>query len=136
MRIELDTHFKSRKVIFVKKKLDEYNLEYVDGYNVRALNVFINEKGIIIGGLIGLTYWNWLYINGLWVDIKHRGKGIGTKILETAEQEARLRGCIGIHLDTHDFQNVAFYERKGFKIQGEIKDLPKGHCRYLLTKIL
>jgi len=136
MRIELDTHFKSRKVIFVKKKLDEYNLEYVDGYNVRALNVFINEKGVIIGGLIGLTYWNWLYIDGLWVNIKHRGKGIGTKILETAEQEARLRGCIGIHLDTHDFQNVAFYERKGFKIQGEIKDLPKGHCRYLLTKIL
>ena len=72
-------------------------MEYVDGYNVRALNVFINEKGIIIGGLIGLTYWNWLYIDSLWVDIKHRGKGIGTKILETAEQEARLRGCIGIY---------------------------------------
>lgn len=136
MRIELDTHLKSRKVIFIKKKLDEYNLEYVGGYNVRALNVFINEKGIIIGGLIGIIYWNWLYIDSLWVDIKHRGKGIGTKILETAEQEARLRGCIGIHLDTHYFQNVAFYERKGFKIQGEIKDLPKGHCRYLLTKIL
>jgi GNAT superfamily N-acetyltransferase len=136
MRIELDTHFKSRKVIFIKKKLDEYNLEYADGYNVRALNVFTNEKGAVIGGLIGLTYWNWLYIDRLWVDIKHRGKGIGTKILETAEQEARLRGCIGIHLDAHDFQNAAFYERKSFKIQGEIKDLPKGHYRYLLTKIL
>lgn len=136
MKIELDTHFKSKKVIFVKKKLDEYNLKNVDGYNARALNVFISERGIIIGGLIGLTYWNWLYIDRLWVDIKHRGKGIGTKILETVEQEARLRGCIGIHLDTHDFQNVAFYERKGFKIQGEIKDLPKGHYRYLLTKIL
>ncbi len=91
---------------------------------------------MIIGGLIGLTYWNWLYIDRLWVEIKHRGKGIGTKILETAEKEARLRGCIGIHLDTHDFQNVAFYKRKGFKIQGEIKDLPRGHYRYLLTKIL
>jgi len=37
MKIELDTHFKSKKVTFIKKKLDEHNLEYVDGYNTKAL---------------------------------------------------------------------------------------------------
>ena len=136
MKIELDTHFKSKKVTFIKKKIDEHNLEYVDEYNTKALNVFVSEKDIVIGGLIGLTYWNWLYIDRLWVDAGHRWKGIGTKILETAEKEARLRGCIGIHLETHDFQNLAFYKRKGFKIQGEIKDLPKGYSRYLLVKVL
>ena len=100
------------------------------------MNVFISEKGIIIGGLIGLTDWNWLYIDRLWVDIKHRGKGLGTKILETAEKEARLRGCIGIYLNTHDFLNVEFYKRKGFKIRGELKDFPEGHYRYLFAKVL
>lgn len=136
MKIELDTHFKSKKVTFIKKKIDEHNLEYVDEYNTKALNVFVNEKDIVIGGLIGLTYWNWLYIDRLWVDAEHRGKGIGTKILETAEKEAQLRGCIGIYLNTHDFLNVEFYKRKGFKMRGELKDFPKGHSRYLLAKIL
>ncbi len=136
MKIDLDKHFESKKAILVKKKLDEYNLEYVDGYDVKALNVFASEKDTIIGGLIGLTYWDWLYIDRLWVDTVHRSKGIGTKILETAEQEARLRGCLGVYLNTHDFQNVAFYEKRGFKIEGEIKDFPKGYSRYLLAKIL
>ncbi|MFA5014383.1 MAG: GNAT family N-acetyltransferase [Actinomycetota bacterium] len=136
MRIELNTSFKSREVSFIKKKLDEYNLGYTDGYNEKPLNVFINEKGEIIGGLVGITYWNWLYIDRLWVDKKHRGKGLGAKILETAEKEARLRGCTGIHLDVHDFQNIAFYKKRGFKIQGEIKDLPEEHSRYLIIKIL
>lgn len=136
MKIELDTHFKSKKVTFIKKKIDEHNLEYVDGYNTKALNVFVSDKDIVIGGLIGLTYWNWLYIDRLWVDAEHRVKGIGTKILETAAKEARLRGCIGIYLNTHDFLNVEFYKRKGFKILGELKDFPKGHSRYLLAKTL
>ena len=39
MKIELDMHFKSKKVTFIKKKIDEHNLEYVDGYNTKALNV-------------------------------------------------------------------------------------------------
>jgi ribosomal protein S18 acetylase RimI-like enzyme len=136
MRIELNTNFKSREGSFIRKKLDDYNLEYVDEYSLKPLNVFVNEKSKIIGGLVGITYWNWLYIDRLWVDKKHRGKGIGTKILEAAAKEARLRGCTCIHLDVHDFQNVAFYKKRGFKIQGKIKDLPVGHCRYLITKIL
>ena len=45
----------------------------------------------IVGGVIAATYWDWLYIDLLWVKEELRGRGYGHRLLTLAEQEARQR---------------------------------------------
>ena len=53
-----------------------------------------------IAGILGGTYWGWMYIDILWVDEKYRKQGLGSKLLEAAESEAKKRGCHSVHVDT------------------------------------
>jgi GNAT superfamily N-acetyltransferase len=90
----------------------------------------------IVGGLIGETYWGWLYINLLFVKDELRGRGYGHRLLTIAEDEARRGGAKNAYLDTFSFQAPDFYKQHGYQVFGELKDFPPGHQRYFLTKQL
>ncbi len=90
----------------------------------------------IVGGVIGATYWDWFYINLMWVKEELRGRGYGHRLLMLAEQEAQQRGARHAYLDTFSFQAPGFYVRHGYQVFGELKDFPRGHQRYFLTKQL
>ena len=90
----------------------------------------------IVGGLIGKIYWEWLYIDLLFVKEELRGCGYGHRLLEMVENEARQRGAKHVHLDTFSFQAPEFYKQHGYRVFGELKDFPAGHQRYFLTKQL
>ena len=92
--------------------------------------------GKIAGGLIGATYWNWFYVDLLFVKEELRGRGYGHRLLEMAEEEARKRGAKNVYLDTFSFQAPDFYKQHGYQVFGELKDFPAGHRRYFLTKQL
>ncbi len=100
----------------------------------RPLNIALDHDGRIAGGLIGHSMHGWLFINLFHVDAALRGTGIGTRMITMAEDEARARGCIGVHLDTFSFQARPFYERLGYRVFGSIGEFPKGHMRYFLSK--
>ena len=90
----------------------------------------------IVGGVIGATYWDWLYINLMWVREDLRGQGFGRQLLEKAETEARQRGAKRAYLDTFSFQAPAFYKKLGYEEFGRLEDFPVGHTRYFLVKTL
>jgi GNAT superfamily N-acetyltransferase len=90
----------------------------------------------IVGGLIGKTYWGWLYIDLLFIKDELRGCGYGHRLLELAEEEARQRGAKNVYLDTFSFQAPDFYKKHGYHVFGELKDFPPGHQRYFFTKSL
>ena len=77
-----------------KKVYDElirFNTEKVGGDGHTPLNIVeYDEGGNIIGGIIGGTYWGWLYVDILWVHENHRRSGIGSKLLAEAEKEERV----------------------------------------------
>ncbi|PLZ04647.1 GNAT family N-acetyltransferase, partial [Fischerella thermalis] len=84
----------------------------------------------IVGGLIGETYWQWLYVDVLWVHELFRGKGYGDILLATAEQEAVKRGCQYAYLDTFSFQAPEFYRKRGYVVFGELPNFPQGYSRF------
>jgi GNAT superfamily N-acetyltransferase len=90
----------------------------------------------IVGGMVGEIYWEWLYIDLLWVKDELRGRGYGHRILTLAEQEARQRGARNVYLDTFSFQAPSFYKDHGYQVFGELSNFPPGHQRYFLTKKL
>jgi GNAT superfamily N-acetyltransferase len=120
----------------IRQKLDEFNFNLVPPHNHEILNLVIRRQNTLIAGLIGDTAWNWLYVSLFWVDERERDQGLGTQILAKAEEIAIQRGCKNAHLETHDFQNLEFYQKRGYVIFGKLDDFPEGHTKYFLRKHL
>ena len=121
----------------IREALFEFNREKVGDDGHTPLNIVeYDADGNIIGGILGGTYWGWMYVDILWVHEDHRGKGIGTKLLTEAETEAEARGCHHVHLDTMSWQAPKFYEKHGYSVIGILPDIPKGNQKYLLMKAL
>lgn len=120
----------------VREGLNAYNFQRVPDDNHETLTLVVRRKGALVAGLVGDTYWGWLYISLLWVDERERQRGLGTRLLAKAEAVGLQRGCKNAHLETHDFQNLAFYQKRGYAIFGQLDDLPEGHTKYFLRKCL
>ena len=90
--------------------------------------------GEVSGGLWAGSGYDWLRIELLIVPEALRGRGIGTRLMRMAEAAARSRGCVGVWLDTFEFQARGFYEKRGYRCFGELGDYPPGFARYFLTK--
>jgi len=90
----------------------------------------------ITGGLWGVSYWRWLFVDLLFVPEVHRGHGLGTSLLKQAEAKALERGCIGVWLLSFSFQAPDFYRRHGYTEFGSIEDYPPGHtCSYFVKRL-
>ena len=122
---------------YVRDALMQFNNERVgeDGHTPLNL-VEYDPNGKVIGGLLGGTYWGWMYVDILWVDEAYRKQGIGSRLLAQAEKEAIRRGCHHVHLDTMSWQAPEFYRKNGYEIVGILPDIPKGNQKYLLQKAL
>ena len=121
----------------IRKSLFEFNAGKVGDDGHTPLNIIeYDADGNLIGGILGGTYWGWMYVDILWVREDHRKKGIGSKLLSAAEKEAKSRGCHHVHLDTMSWQAPEFYKKHGYTVIGILPDIPSGNQKYLLMKEL
>ena len=117
--------------------ITDFNTEKAgDDHGKNLCFVLKNTQNEILGGVIGMTYWNWLYINLMWIREDLRGHGYGYQLLSSAEEEARKRGSKYAYLDTFSFQAPEFYKKYGYEEFGKLEDFPPGHTRYFLMKSL
>jgi ribosomal protein S18 acetylase RimI-like enzyme len=115
--------------------INSYNQENAGAENAqRVCYVLQNEEKEIVGGIIGLIYWDWFCIDLMWIKEEYRNQEYGHKLITMAEEEARKRGARHAHLDTFTFQAPGFYEKHGYKVFGKLADFPKGHARYYMSK--
>jgi GNAT superfamily N-acetyltransferase len=104
-------------------------------YRTLALSLRDAEE-VIVGGVFGATMWDWLMIDGLWVDAPLRARGLGRQLLLSCEAMAVERGCRGAWLGTFDFQARGFYERLGYTVFAALPEFPRGHTHFHLWKPL
>ncbi|MDR3424398.1 MAG: GNAT family N-acetyltransferase [Alphaproteobacteria bacterium] len=106
-------------------------------YQSTPLSVLAHDdNGALVGGLTGKTFWNWLYIDMLWVRKEDRGKGLGRELVDKAETLAVQRGCISSYLWTESFEAPEFYPKLGYQKFVVKEDFPLGHQRIGFMKSL
>jgi len=120
----------------VEAGLRDFNAAVIGPAHQRAVRIFLREDDKIAGGLLGEIRWRWMYVAKLWVAESLRGKGYGRKLITAAESQAREEGCIGIYLDTFEYQARPFYEKLGFELFGTLDGYPPGYRQFHLAKRL
>jgi len=120
---------------YVQKRFIQFNNEQSGEFPAKDLRLFAydSEKNII-GGLFGDIEWGWLHINIIWVDDTYRHKGIGSSLMNHAENQAKTLGVHKSYIETTDFQAMGFYEKLGYVIFAELEDQPPGHVCYYMKK--
>jgi GNAT superfamily N-acetyltransferase len=117
--------------------LRAFNVDRLGPANEQPVKLVVrDERGAVVGGLLGHTKWRWMYVSKLWVADSARGRGFGAKLMQAAEDLARSRGCTDVSLDTFEFQARPFYEKLGYKLFGTLEGFPPGYRQFYLTKKL
>ena len=125
------------EIKYIREALYQFNNERVGEDGHTPLNIAeYDTNGNIIGGILGGTYWGWMYVDILWVHENYRHKWKGSKLLSEAEKESNSRGCNHVHLDTMSWQAPEFYQKHGYEVIGILPDIPNGNQKYLLMKAL
>ncbi|MBE1161121.1 GNAT family N-acetyltransferase [Dyella acidiphila] len=137
-------------IIDVTDQLDQYAMDVI-GSGLNAFNdenTGINDRlplgvlvkdpasGKVVGGVTGRTSLGLLFLDVFYLPKEYRQAGLGSRILQLAENEGRRRGCCAAVLYTINFQAPGFYERHGWRRFGEIPCLPPGTSRIFMTKDL
>ena len=117
--------------------LEAHNLEKFGRADSRVLDVLLrDDSGAIIGGLLGHTSLGLFFLDLFYLPKPLRGRGLGSRIMSQAENEARARGCRTVFVFSITFHAPEFYERHGYRRFGEIVCPPDGAARIFLTKTL
>ena len=75
------------------------------------------------------------FVDAVFVEEPLRRQGLGTYLLKEAEAFARENGASMVLTNAGDW-NVAFFQKNGYLIRGELRDVPKGHDCYELYKMI
>jgi GNAT superfamily N-acetyltransferase len=95
-----------------------------------------DDNDQVLGGLYARLFYQWMYVDLLVVPEQARGQGLGSRLMQMAEELARERECVGLWLDTFDFQAPDFYQKLGYSEIGHIAEYPPGHKHVFLQKRL
>lgn len=124
---------------YIDDKLYEYNLPFLQPKHdyIKINRKFVDENGKVVAAImagVGGTDVGWIW--KIWVDEEYRGRGLGTRLLKHYEKKAKEKGARKFIAEEIYDWNVGFFLKNGYKIVGELPDLPKGHKYYVVDKDL
>jgi len=121
----------------IYEMLKLYNLSNREASENIPLGVYYeDESGRKLAGLTGETFGNWFCINYFFVAESLRNQGVGSKIIASAENEAKNRGCKYVFVDTFSFQAPDFYKKLGYKCVFSLTEYPYTGERHYYIKEL
>ena len=136
MHVRLENK-ESHKAQEIGDLIRAYNRSKREEAESEPLNLYVeDEKGNLLAGLVAETFGNCLEIEYLFVKEELRGQGIGSKLLQQAESEAKKRNCRFSFVNTYQFQAPDFYLSHGYKEVFALQDYPYTGQRYYYQKDL
>jgi len=117
-----------------QNKVSWFKEEYKKGLRTKLVGFRNDKKRFVLVGFIeyasgeytwrGIDAKGWLIIHCLWIIGKHKGQGLGSKLLEECAKEAKkngLNGVVAITSRTHWLVNEELFMKNGFEKVDEIQ---------------
>lgn len=121
---------------FIDEGLGAYNAPFLQDPGYDYFGIFVRDQhNAIRAGLVGNCYAGWLFVNLLWIESGLRRHGVGTALMQAAEQRASALGCHSAWVDTFSFQGPEFYPRFGYEVFATL-DCPPNNKRIFFKKQL
>jgi len=125
---------------FICDQLDEgFNKEHLEIKHdyIKINRKLVTKDGKVVAAIMaGVTEIDTGWIFKIWVDEEYRHQGLGTLLLKHYEKKAKEKGATKIISEEIYDWNVGFFQKAGYNVAGELKDLPKGHSFYIVYKDL
>ncbi len=135
LRLSIEPEASPADIEAVQSGLRAFNVTRIGEPAEVPVQIFLrDDRGDVVGGLLGHIRWRWLYVGKLWIDAAHRGAGHGAALIAAAEARAITHACLGAYLDTFEYQARPFYEKLGYELFGTLDGYPPGYCQYHLAK--
>lgn len=112
---KMESNEKLKKLI--EEELEKYENEKGVVFNFTPFSFFAKDNDEIIGAITGFTCYSEVYIDELVVMENHRGKNVGTQLINAVEEYYKDYGFNNMNLCTSEFQAPKFYEKVGFKLE-------------------
>ena len=120
----------------ISKGLEQFCEETVPGGHeyIPLSRKFVDQDGNMVAAVIsGIDEDDNADIDGIWVDERYRGQGLGSYLCGKIEREAKEKGAYVILSYCCDWVS-GFFFKNGFTARGELPDYPRGHTAYELEK--
>lgn len=125
----------NQAIDLLEDKIYDHNSNQIGKYDGCFFSKIVKDKNEkLVAGIAGWTWAGACEITQLWVDGSVRKLGIGKRLLEAVELEAKNKGCLTILVKSYSFQAPHFYERQGYSIEHILEGFPEGHSYYTLVK--
>ena len=135
LRLSIEPEASPADIAAVQSGLRAFNVTRIGEPAEVPVQIFLrDDRGDVVGGLLGHIRWRWLYVGKLWIDAAHRGAGHGAALMAAAEARAIAHACLGAYLDTFEYQARPFYEKLGYEVFGTLDGYPPGYCQYHLAE--
>jgi GNAT superfamily N-acetyltransferase len=137
LRIVIEPHADEKLRQFVRDNLGIYSLVATGQEEYYSVSLFLRgESDEVLGGVLGEIWGQWMFVSHVWLAAPLRRSGYGRRLLLTAEQYAKAKGCQNVWLTTHSFQARPFYEKLGYQMFAQLDEFPPGHKLHFMRKRL
>jgi GNAT superfamily N-acetyltransferase len=106
-----------------------------DPYEKRLSYVCLDHDQFV-GGIVGKSAMDNLYVDLLFVRQNARKQGIANQLMELVEQEAKAMGITQSYLGTGSFQAPGLDRKLGYEIVMTVEDFPRNFSNHTLVKAL
>ena len=110
--------------------------EHRTGEEQLVFRVTDGEGSVIAGCVVNIHEWGRAVLARLWADERYRRHGLGSMLINAAENAAREKDCYYLCLGTADYMARPLYEKHGFRVFTVNRDIPAGHVSWSLAKRL
>ncbi len=121
----------------IKNGIHTYSANYEPEYErVDFDQKLVDKDGRFAAGVIAdVDKGAYGFIDAVFVEELLRLQGLGTYLLKEAEALAKENGASMMLTNAGDW-NVGFFQKNGYLLRGELKDVPQGHSCYELYKMI
>ncbi len=125
------------EVEYIEDRLDDFNKDYIR-YELQGrirIGAFHGDR-LIAGVDASMTAFKILYLSTFFVEEEYRSRGIGRKLMDVVERQAKALGANMIRLDTFDWQGKHFYRSMDFEEVGSYTNEVDGFSEHFFLKRL